>query len=108
MTPWSGVWLTTWVWSSTTGPERMVVVIPWPGVAQAIPIAIPPKAQATKAPATVSFNVFLVIVIPPSGLVGARRESGPRSATALRSPEALQVVAVRTSDGARPLLQSEG
>jgi hypothetical protein len=49
------------------------VVTPSGGVAQASPKANPSKAQATKATANISFNVFLFIVISPLGMCAARK-----------------------------------
>jgi hypothetical protein len=42
--------------SNATGPERTVVVAPEPGVAHANLKAIPPKAQATMAPASTTLQ----------------------------------------------------
>src|SRR5262245_14284421 len=58
--------------SSITGPTRLVAVKPWGGVARAVWVANAPRAQATNAPATIRFNVFLLIVIPPLGVCMAR------------------------------------
>src|SRR5262249_51356374 len=57
-----------------------VVVIPWPGVAQASPTANPPNAQATKAPATTSFQFILLMVISLSGVCAARNLAAVGSA----------------------------
>src|SRR5262249_56185960 len=50
-----------------------VAVKPWGGVAQTSPTVNAPMAQVTRAPATISFKVFLFMVIPPSGRCAARK-----------------------------------
>src|SRR4051794_9980003 len=58
----------------------LVAVKPRKGVAWANLKATPPAAQATMPPATVSFNVFLFIVIPPLGVCTARKPAVAGSA----------------------------
>src|SRR5262245_46002314 len=42
--------------SSTTGPTRLVLTIPWPGVARTVLTAKSPRAPAANAAATISFH----------------------------------------------------
>src|SRR5439155_1825857 len=58
----SGVWLTTWISSISVGPEMIVVVSPRLGVARAIPMAIPPTAQATRAPTNRDLDDFECLI----------------------------------------------
>jgi hypothetical protein len=56
-----------------------------------------PMAQVTRAPATISFKVFLFIVISPSGMFAARKLAAVECSAWFA--KALPVVAVRTPDG---------
>src|SRR4029077_7202689 len=52
---------------------RLVAVKSLGSVARAVWVAIAPRAQATNAPATIRFNVFWLIVLPPAGVCAARK-----------------------------------
>src|SRR5260370_6320591 len=61
-----------WISPNVTGPAMGMLVTPWGGVAQATVKAIPPKAQATKTAANISFNFILLTVILLRGVCAAR------------------------------------
>src|ERR1041384_1533490 len=73
--------------SNVTGPARIVVVRPWLGVAQAIPMAMPPNAHAAQTPANTNFdNNFRMVVsfglrskddIAPRAQTERRGDAGP-------------------------------
>src|SRR5262245_57461180 len=58
--------------SRITGPTTLVAVKSLGSVARAVRVANAPRAQATHAPATIRFNVLLLIVIPPLGVCGEK------------------------------------
>src|SRR3989442_594432 len=59
----SGMRLMALMSPNVTGPDRIVVVTPWLGVAQATPMAMPPNAQAAQTPANTSFDLIFFMVV---------------------------------------------
>src|SRR5689334_13118694 len=67
--------------SSGVGPAMMVVVKPLLAVARADPRAIPPKAQATRTPANIDFEL-LMVELPPQLVIAARAQGSGRQVDA--------------------------
>src|SRR5882672_8927129 len=103
-----------WISPNVTGPAMVVLVTPTGGVAQATFKATPPKAPATNTPANISFHLILLMVMLLRSVRGeVSHRGGPQRAALWHGLEtvpqrgALLVVAVRTPDGALPLLRSD-
>src|SRR4051794_30656717 len=64
-----------WISPNVAGPAMRVLTSPWGGVARATPKTTAPTAQTTRVPAANGFNVFRLMIDPPTVCVRTKASS---------------------------------